>query len=72
MAADYDKKKDLRDRGLENRLEGSMKEAEGKIRGAAADAFDDESAQVKAKGKEIEGKVQKNFGKLQENLDDAV
>ena len=67
-----DHEKDLRARGVENQVKGSLKEAEGKIRGAAADAVDDESEQLKAKGKELEGKTQKNFGKLQENLDDAV
>jgi uncharacterized protein YjbJ (UPF0337 family) len=69
---DYDRDKDLRARGVENQVEGSLKETEGKIRGAAADAMDDESEELKAKAKELEGKTQKNFGKLQENLDDAV
>jgi uncharacterized protein YjbJ (UPF0337 family) len=69
--ADYDRdrdlraKKDMRERGIENQAEGKMKEVEGKVRGAAADAFDDRSEQVK-------GKAQKNLGKLQEDLDDAV
>jgi uncharacterized protein YjbJ (UPF0337 family) len=76
--ADYDRdrelrdRKDLRERGAENQVEGSMKEMEGKVRGAAADAVDDESQQAKGKIKELEGKAQKNFGKLQEKLDDAV
>lgn len=76
--ADHDRdrdlraKKDLRERGIENQVEGKMKEMEGKVRGAAADAFDDRSEQAKAKAKELEGKAQKNFGKLEEDLDDAV
>ena len=76
--ADYDRdrelraKKDLRERGIENQAEGKMKEVEGKVRGAAADAFDDHSEQAKAKAQELKGKAQKNLGKLQEDLDDAV
>lgn len=70
--ADYDKDRDLRERGAENQVEGKMKEVEGKIRGAAGDAFDDESEQLKGKAKELEGKAQKNFGKVQKDLDDAV
>jgi uncharacterized protein YjbJ (UPF0337 family) len=76
--ADYERdkelraKKDMRERGLENQAKGRIKEVEGKIRGAAADAFDDTSEEAKAKAKELEGKAQKNFGKIQEELDDAV
>lgn len=61
--------KDLDERGVENQVEGSLKEAEGKIRGKAADLVDDESEQLKAKGKELEGKLQKNFGKAEQKLD---
>ena len=61
--------KDLTDRGVENQIEGSSKELEGKVRGGLGDFTDDASEQVKGKAKEAEGKIQKNFGKAEQDVD---
>jgi uncharacterized protein YjbJ (UPF0337 family) len=62
--------KDLNTRGTENRIEGTAKEVEGKVRGTIGDATDNESEQLKGKAKELEGKVQKNFGKAEQKVDE--
>ena len=62
----------LRSEGAKNELKGAAKEAEGKVRDAAADITGDDSENLKAKGKTLEGKIQKNFGKAQQDTDDAV
>ena len=67
---DLDRDRDLTDRGISNQVKGSAKEFEGKVRGAAADAVDDESEQLKGKAQEMKGKIQKNFGKAEERLSD--
>jgi len=67
-----DRDKDLRERGLENQVEGSLEEMQGRTRKEVADAVDDESEQLKGKAQELKGKAQKNFGKAQEDLDDSV
>ncbi|HEY5414687.1 MAG TPA: hypothetical protein VL308_23860 [Gemmatimonadaceae bacterium] len=61
---------DLRSKGVKNEVTGAAKEAEGKIRDAAADITGDDSENLKAKGKTLEGKIQKNFGKAQQDADD--
>ena len=63
---------DLRSKGAKNEITGAAKEAEGKIRDAAADITGDTSEEIKAKAKTAEGKIQKNFGKSQQDVDDAV
>ena len=63
---------DLRSKGVKNELTGAAKEAEGKVRDAAADITGDTSENLKAKAKTMEGKIQKNFGKAQREADDAV
>ena len=60
----------MTDRGIANQAKGTAKEWEGKVRGAAADAVDDTSEQVKGKAQELKGKAQKNFGKAEERLGD--
>ena len=61
---------DLRSKGVKNEVTGAAKEAEGKIRDAAADITGDDSENLKAKAKTMEGKIQKNFGKAEERLSD--
>jgi uncharacterized protein YjbJ (UPF0337 family) len=61
---------DLREKGIKNQVTGAAKEAEGKIRDAAADITGDDSENLKAKVKTAEGKIQKNFGKAQQDVDD--
>jgi uncharacterized protein YjbJ (UPF0337 family) len=63
---------DLRTKCVQNQVTGAAKEAEGKIRDAAADITGDTSEELKAKGKTLEGKIQKNFGKSQLDADDSV
>jgi uncharacterized protein YjbJ (UPF0337 family) len=63
-----DRDDDMMDRGSENRVKGTAKEMEGKIRGKVGDAVDDRSEHLKGRAKEMEGKVQKKFGEAQERL----
>jgi len=63
---------DLRSKGAKNEITGAAKEAEGKIRDAAADITGDTSEDLKAKAKTAEGKIQKNFGRAQQDTDDNV
>ena len=63
---------DLRSKGVQNEITGAAKEAKGKIRDAAADITDDTDRELKAKAKTAEGKIQKNFGKAQQEVDDSV
>jgi len=63
---------DLRSKGIKNQVTGAAKEAEGKIRDAAADITGDDTENLKAKAKTVEGKVQKNFGKAEQDADDSV
>ena len=63
---------DLRSKGVKNQVTGAAKEAEGKIRDAAADITGDTSEQLKGKAKTAEGKIQTNVGKTQQDADDAV
>ena len=63
---------DLRSKGVQNEITGAAKEAEGKVRDAAADITGNTSEELKAKAKTAEGKIQKNFGKAQQDADDAV
>ena len=61
---------DLRSKGVRNEITGAAKEAEGKLRDAAADITDDDTENLKAKAKTLEGKIQKNFGKAEQDVDD--
>jgi uncharacterized protein YjbJ (UPF0337 family) len=46
-----------------------VKETKGKIRGDLGDATDNMSEHIKGRAEELEGKVQKNFGKGERNVD---
>ena len=63
---------DLRSKGTQNEITGAAKEAEGKIRDAAADITGDTSEELKAKAKTAEGKIQKNVGRAEQDADDTV
>jgi uncharacterized protein YjbJ (UPF0337 family) len=67
MAGDRDR--DMQKRGLEDRIEGAGKEAQGKVRNAVGDLTDDRSEQLKGKGKELEGKAQRKLGEAEEDID---
>ena len=60
---------DLGSKGVKNQVTGAAKEAEGKIRDAAADITGDTSEQIKGKAKTLEGKIQKNVGKAEQDVD---
>src|SRR5215210_4573341 len=55
--------KDLEQRGLENQVKGAAKEMKGQVRGDLGDATDNNSEHIKGHADELEGKIQKNFGK---------
>ena len=66
--------KDLNERGIKNQVKGTGKEMKGKIRGDLGDATDNASEHVKRRAEQLEGKVQKNFGKGERkaDLDDDI
>jgi uncharacterized protein YjbJ (UPF0337 family) len=41
----------------------------GQVRGDLGDAIDDDSEHIKGRKEELEGKIQKNFGKGERKLD---
>ena len=45
---------------------------EGQVRGDLGDATDDTSEHIKGRAKELEGKIQKNFGKAEREIDESV
>ena len=55
--------------GLKNQVKGKAKQAEGRIRDAAADITGNKSEDFKGKAKRIEGEVQDKFGKAQREAD---
>lgn len=61
--------KDLNERGIENQVKGTAKEFKGKVRGELGDATDNTSEHIKGRKEELEGKIQKNFGKGERKLD---
>lgn len=60
-------RKDTFRKGVEKQVEGRKDELEGKVRGKVADAFDDESEQLKGKAQELKGKAKKKIGEMQED-----
>ncbi len=56
--------------GDQNQLEGAAKELGGKIRGGLGDLTDNREQHVKGTVDELKGKAQKNFGKVQQKIDD--
>lgn len=63
---------DLKRRGIENEVEGTAKEITGKVRGGVGDMVDDREQHLRGKADELEGKVQKNFGKAERKLDEKL
>lgn len=54
--------------GLKNQAKGKMKKATGRIRDAAADLTGDDSENLRAKGKRLEGEIQDGFGEAQREI----
>ena len=57
-----------RQKGVENQVEGTLKEYEGKVRKGLGDLADDQSEELKGLGQQAKGKAQRKFGEIQEDL----
>ena len=62
-------KKDLATEGGKDRLKGTAKVVEGRVRSAVGGATGDTGEQLKGKAQEIKGKAQQAFGKAKQDLD---
>ena len=60
---------DLEREGLENRVKGTVKEGEGRVRDAVGGLTGDESEQLKGKGQQVKGKVQRKIGEAETDAD---
>ena len=59
--------KNLSDEGAENRVKGTAKNVEGRVRAAIGDLTDDSSEQLKGKAQQVKGKLQNEVGKAQQD-----
>jgi uncharacterized protein YjbJ (UPF0337 family) len=55
----------LADDGVDNRVKGTAKNVEGKVREAIGDLTDDGSEQLKGKAQQVKGRLQNELGKAQ-------
>ena len=62
-------KKDMATEGEKDRLKGTAKEVEGRVRNTVGAATGDSREQVKGKAQEIKGKAQQAWGKAKEDAD---
>ena len=62
-------KKDMATEGAKDRLKGTAKQVEGRIRSAVGGATGDTGEQLKGKGQEIKGKIQEKVGRAKQDLD---
>jgi len=62
-------KKDMATEGTKDRLKGTAKEAEGRIRSTVDSASGNVGEDLKGKAQEVKGKIQKEFGKAKQNAD---
>ncbi len=62
-------RKDLASEGAEDRIRGTAKELEGRVRGTVGAATGDDKEQVKGKGQELKGKAKQAIGKMKQRLD---
>ncbi len=60
---------DLSRDGLENQAKGIGKQIEGKTRNAAGGIVGDSSEQLKGKGQDLKGKVQRKIGEKEVDAD---
>ena len=60
---------DLKSEGLEDRLKGTVKEGEGRLRNAVGGLTGDTSEQLKGKAQEIKGKTQRKLGEAETDAD---
>jgi uncharacterized protein YjbJ (UPF0337 family) len=54
--------------GLENRIKGIGKQAEGKIRDTVGGLTGDKAEQIRGKAKNLEGKVQRKIGEAESSF----
>ena len=59
---------DLNRDGLENKIKGIGKQAEGRIRNVVGGMSGDTSEQIKGKAKEFEGRAQRKIGDVQRDI----
>ena len=59
--------RDLHNKGTENRVEGTVDELKGKVRGDVGDATDNHSEHLKGRAEEFKGKVQRKVGEAQQD-----
>lgn len=62
-------KKDMATEGSKDRLKGSAKQVEGRIRNAVGGLTGNSEEQVKGKAQEIKGKVREAVGKAKQRSD---
>jgi uncharacterized protein YjbJ (UPF0337 family) len=62
-------RKDMATEGAKDRLKGTAKQVEGRVRSAVGGATGDTGEQLKGKAQEIKGKVQEKVGKAKQDLD---
>lgn len=55
--------------GAEDRLKGTLKEGEGRIRDAVGGLTGDTSEQLKGKGQQLKGKAQRKLGEAESEAD---
>jgi uncharacterized protein YjbJ (UPF0337 family) len=60
---------DLGRDGLENRVKGTLKEGEGRVRDAIGGLTGDTSEQLKGKAQQLKGKVQRKIGESETDAD---
>ena len=62
-------KKDMASEGAADRIKGSAKQVEGRVRNAVGGLSGDNSEQVKGKAQELKGKAQDALGKAKQRAD---
>lgn len=60
--------KDIRTRGDENRVEGAIDDAKGRIKDAVGGLTGDNSLQAEGKIDRVKGKVKDTIGKVQQDI----
>lgn len=60
------RRRDMRDRGIENTVEGSAKDMKGRLKDAAGGLLGDHEMQAEGKWDRVKGKVQKEIGEIQQ------
>jgi uncharacterized protein YjbJ (UPF0337 family) len=56
----------------EDRIEGPLKEAGGKVKEEWGDLTDDESTEAEGKAEQVEGKVQNEWGEAKDTVRDVA